>query len=200
LTNGVRGEKRPARRENLSSRADAFGDEPTQYDRFNCAMQHKLCAAFKPLIKKRRRALYSPARGYFGAGRAISAHIAFVVAADDISRSQPASVAVGAIARQPTGSRPMTAHINDMMEKIRQLEAELDAEIAQRRIELHVGMEKGRIFFEQEILRRHRELRTRLSTYILNARPLALLTAPVIYAMIAPFVLLDIFVTNKPAD
>jgi hypothetical protein len=89
----------------------------------------------------------------------------------------------------------MTAQINELMDKIRQLEAELDAEIAQRRIELHVGMEKGRIFFEQEILRRHRELRTRLSTYILNARPLVLLTAPVIYAMIAPFVLLDIFVT-----
>ncbi len=89
----------------------------------------------------------------------------------------------------------MTAHINDLMDKIRLLEAELDAEIAQRRIELHVGMEKGRIFFEQEILRRHRELRTRLSTYILNARRLVLLTAPVIYAMIAPFVVLDIFVT-----
>ncbi len=45
----------------------------------------------------------------------------------------------------------MTANINDLMDKIRLLEAELDAEIAQRRIELHVGMEKGRIFFEQEI-------------------------------------------------
>ena len=89
----------------------------------------------------------------------------------------------------------MTAHINDLMDKIRLLEAELDAEVAQRRIELHVGMEKGQIFFEQEILRRHRELRTRLSTYILNARPLVVLTAPVIYALIVPFVLLDIFVT-----
>jgi hypothetical protein len=89
----------------------------------------------------------------------------------------------------------MIATINDLMDKIRQLEAELDAEVAQRRIDLHVGMEKGRIFFEQEILRRHRELRTRLSTYILNARPLVVLTAPVIYALIVPFVLLDIFVT-----
>lgn len=89
----------------------------------------------------------------------------------------------------------MTDQINALMEKIRGLEAELDAELAQRRIDLHVGMEKGRIFFEQEILRRHRELRTRLSTYIVNAPPLVVLTAPVIYAMIVPFVVLDVFVT-----
>ncbi len=89
----------------------------------------------------------------------------------------------------------MTPQIVALMEKIRDLEAELDAELAQRRAELSVGMEKGRAFFEEEILRRHRELRTRLSTYILHARPLVIITAPVIYAMIVPFALLDLFVT-----
>ncbi len=86
-------------------------------------------------------------------------------------------------------------HIAALTEKIRELEAELDAELAQRRAELRVGMERGRAFFEEEILRRHRELRTKLSAYILNARPLVIITAPVIYAMIVPFVLLDLFVT-----
>ena len=61
-----------------------------------------------------------------------------------------------------------------MMGNIRELEAELDAEIAQRRIEFHVGMEKGRVVFEEVILRWHRELRTKLSTYIMNAHPLLL--------------------------
>jgi hypothetical protein len=89
----------------------------------------------------------------------------------------------------------MTPHIVALTEKISELEAELEAELAQRRAELRVGMEKGRAFFEEEILRRHRELRTRLSTYILNAHPLVILTAPVIYAMIVPFAVLDLFVT-----
>jgi len=89
----------------------------------------------------------------------------------------------------------MTPQIVALTEKIRELEAELEAELAQRRAELHVGMKRGRAFFEEEILRRHRQLRTRLSTYILNAHPLVILTAPVIYAMIVPFVLLDLFVT-----
>ena len=89
----------------------------------------------------------------------------------------------------------MNPNIVELTEKIHELEAELEAELALRRAELRVGMERGRAFFEEEILRRHRELRTRLSTYILNARPMVVITAPVIYAMIVPFVLLDLFVT-----
>jgi hypothetical protein len=89
----------------------------------------------------------------------------------------------------------MTPHIVELIRKIRELEAELDAELAQRRAELHFGMERGRAVFEEEILRRHRELKTRLSTYIRKAHPLVILTAPVIYALIAPLVLLDLFVT-----
>lgn len=89
----------------------------------------------------------------------------------------------------------MNPHIVALTEKIRILEAELEAQLAQRRAELRVGLEKGRAFFEEEVLRRHRELRTRLSTYVLNARLLVILTAPFIYAVIVPLVLLDLFVT-----
>jgi hypothetical protein len=72
---------------------------------------------------------------------------------------------------------------------------ELEAELAKPRAELRVGLEKGRAFFEEEILRRHRELKTRRSHYILNANPLVILTAPLIYAMIVPLLLLDLCVT-----
>ncbi|MGZ3319880.1 MAG: hypothetical protein ACXU9C_02755 [Xanthobacteraceae bacterium] len=89
----------------------------------------------------------------------------------------------------------MNPKIAALTTKIQILEAELEAELAQRRAELRVGLEKGRALFEEEILRRHRELRTRLSTYVLNARPSVVLTAPIIYAVIVPLVLLDLFVT-----
>lgn len=89
----------------------------------------------------------------------------------------------------------MNPTIAALSDRLRALEAELDAELAKRRAELRVGMEKGRAFFEEEILRRHRELRTRLSAYLLNARPMVVITAPVIYSLIVPLVLLDIFVT-----
>lgn len=89
----------------------------------------------------------------------------------------------------------MNPNIAALSEKIASLQAELDAEIAKRRAELRVGLEKGRVAFEEELLRRHRELRVRLSNYLWNAHPLIILSAPVIYALIVPLVLLDIFVS-----
>lgn len=89
----------------------------------------------------------------------------------------------------------MNSHINELIGKIRSLEGELDAELAKRGAELRYGMEHGRVAFEEELLRRHRELRQKLLPYVLYAKPLVILTAPVIYAGIVPFVLLDIFVS-----
>ncbi len=85
--------------------------------------------------------------------------------------------------------------VDDLTRKIRALEAQMDAHIAQRRAELRVGMERGRVVFEEEVLRRHRELKTALLTYICNANLLVIITAPVIYALIVPLLLLDLFVT-----
>lgn len=89
----------------------------------------------------------------------------------------------------------MNPQIAVLIDRIRSLEAELDAELAKRAAGLRIGLEHGRIVFEQELLRRHRELEVRLSSYLLNARPLVVLTAPIIYSLIIPFVLLDLFVT-----
>lgn len=89
----------------------------------------------------------------------------------------------------------MSAKVDDLMGRIHALELELEAEFARQGAELRFGLEHGRVVFEEEVLRRHRELQTRLSRYILNAKPTVVITAPVIYAMIVPFVLLDIFVT-----
>jgi hypothetical protein len=88
----------------------------------------------------------------------------------------------------------MNPQIAVLIDRIKSLEAELDAELAKRRAELRIGIEHGRIMFEQELLRRHRELKVKLSSYLLHARPLVVLTAPVIYALIVPFVLLDLSV------
>lgn len=89
----------------------------------------------------------------------------------------------------------MDTLIDDLTRKIRELEAQMDAHIAQRRAELRIGMERGRVVFEQEVLRRHRELKTALLSYIWNANRFVIATAPVIYAMILPLGLLDLFVT-----
>jgi hypothetical protein len=89
----------------------------------------------------------------------------------------------------------MNPQIAALIERIKALEAELDAELAKRRADLRIGFEHGRIVFEQELLRRHRELQVKLSAYLLNARPLVVLTAPFIYALIVPIILVDVCMT-----
>lgn len=88
----------------------------------------------------------------------------------------------------------MNEHVQHLVERIHLLELELEAEIAKRRAELRFGLERGRVVFEEEVLRRHREMKTRLWTYIRNARPMIVITAPFIYGLIVPLVLLDLAV------
>ncbi|MDI1253055.1 hypothetical protein [Thermomonas sp.] len=89
----------------------------------------------------------------------------------------------------------MNPKIEELLHGIRTMEAELEVQMALARAELHVRIEDGKIEFDKAVLKRHREMKTRLLRYIVGARPLIALTAPLIYLLIVPFVLLDVFVT-----
>ena len=56
-------------------------------------------------------------------------------------------------------------------------------------------LRNGKVWFSKEMKREHRRLKTSLVRYVLHSRILAILTAPFIYAVIIPFVLLDLFVS-----
>ncbi|MCX6735970.1 MAG: hypothetical protein NTZ13_02705 [Candidatus Parcubacteria bacterium] len=75
------------------------------------------------------------------------------------------------------------------------LEDKLSEEMAKRRAKLHFGIEHGKIVFEQEILRRHRELKIGSWKYITRANPLVILTSLIIYPVIIPIIILDLSVT-----
>src|SRR5260370_16888395 len=85
------------------------------------------------------------------------------------------------------------------MEKLRSVKGEIEAELAKRREKLRFHLENRRIVFEKEVLRIHREIKTRASRYLIDANPLMILTAPVIYSLIVPVVLLDLFVMTYQA-
>jgi hypothetical protein len=88
----------------------------------------------------------------------------------------------------------MTSQLAALMEKMRSVESEIESELAKRREELRFGFENSRVVFEEEALRIHRAIKTRASRYLLQANPLVVLTAPVIYSLLIPIMLLDIFV------
>ena len=89
----------------------------------------------------------------------------------------------------------MSQNIDLLIEKIKLLEGELEAELAIRRHDLQYRLQEGQALFEKEILRAHRELRVGLARYVSRAGIMHVITAPVIYSLIVPFVLLDLFVT-----
>lgn len=92
---------------------------------------------------------------------------------------------------------PATAHdgeVGRILERMRQLEAELDAAFERARAELRLRIERNRVVFEEQVLQRHRALKIRLRDYVRGARLSVVLTAPVIYGLIVPMVLLDLFV------
>ena len=88
----------------------------------------------------------------------------------------------------------MATQLDTLMEKLRSVEAEIEAELAKRREELRFRIENRRIVFEKEVLRIHRELKTRATRYLIDANPLMILSAPVIYSLIAPIALLDLWI------
>ena len=87
----------------------------------------------------------------------------------------------------------MTNRIDELIEEIRKLEEELEAEFKRKREEFHFIVEQRRVRFAEEVRRLQQQLKTGLFRYLTRAHPLNILTAPVIYSGFVPFALLDLF-------
>jgi len=93
----------------------------------------------------------------------------------------------------------MTAQLDVLTEKLRSVEAEIEAELAKRAEQLRFHIENRRVVFEEGVKRIHRAIKTRASRYFIDANPLIVLSAPVIYSLIVPVVLVDIWVMTYQA-
>lgn len=78
---------------------------------------------------------------------------------------------------------------------IGQLQDEIEQEIEQKRAEFRYTIEKKRVVFEQGVVAQHRLLRMKILRFLRESKILFILTAPVIYSVIIPLALLDLFVT-----
>ena len=84
--------------------------------------------------------------------------------------------------------------ITQLAGSIRELERQLEEALARRRLELNFKVHDGVAHFEQAVIARHRLLKATLLRYIFGSHPAMILSAPAIYALIIPFILLDLFV------
>lgn len=87
----------------------------------------------------------------------------------------------------------MNERINDIVNRIRALEAELEAELDRARENIRYRLENKKIRFEQEVLARHRQLKVNLFRYVLFPQWRHVLIAPFIYALLPILLVLDLF-------
>ncbi len=87
------------------------------------------------------------------------------------------------------------SRFDELRARVRLLEDDLEAEAQRLRAQLSERMANGRERFRSEVRARQRELRRGLLPYILGARAAHLLTAPLVYALIVPLLMLDLAFT-----
>ncbi len=86
----------------------------------------------------------------------------------------------------------MNKKVDDILNKISKLEEQLEQELKKERIDFKVIGKK--IHFSKEIINEQKRYTQDLITYIKNSNVLFILTAPIIYALIVPAIILDISV------
>lgn len=87
----------------------------------------------------------------------------------------------------------MTERMHELVSEIVRLHTDLDREIEARRKRLGLEVTAGIVNFEHGVLAEQRRLRIRVSRFIAQASLGTILTAPLIYSLIVPLVLLDLW-------
>ncbi|MDR3580936.1 MAG: hypothetical protein P4L44_13325 [Oryzomonas sp.] len=87
----------------------------------------------------------------------------------------------------------MNHTIDELIRKMHELEEELELEYRKKREGFDFVIKEKRVHFAEEVARQQRRLKLGLVRYILEAKPLNILTSPFIYSGFIPFILLDLF-------
>ena len=89
----------------------------------------------------------------------------------------------------------MPSRIDDLRRHIAELEHEIESDLHEARDRWRYRIEAGRVRFEHEARHAHARLRQRIPPFLRESSPLTILTAPVIYSLIVPVALLDLWVS-----
>jgi hypothetical protein len=95
----------------------------------------------------------------------------------------------------PERRSAISSRIDDLLEGIVQLEREVEIELSRARAQWRYRIDAGRVRFERDVRLAHNRLKQSLPAFIRESSPLNLLTAPVIYSLIVPIALLDLWIS-----
>lgn len=89
----------------------------------------------------------------------------------------------------------MSDYIRSLLEQIRELEEELMDALDEQEVRFSYRIDGARVIFEQSVKEAHRQIKVGLLRWFRDSRPRNILSAPFIYSMIIPFLVLDAFLT-----
>lgn len=89
----------------------------------------------------------------------------------------------------------MNDRIRELLSEINRLEDELRTTLNQQQSSILFQINGKKIEFEQSVRQAHRKLKTNIFRWLVTYRPQNLITGPIIYSMIIPLVITDVFVS-----
>ena len=95
----------------------------------------------------------------------------------------------------PPDLPPLTPHEARVARRLHALRRDARREVSEQRRRWRYRVRRGRVEFDREVHDLHARLRQSLPAYLLDANPFSLLTAPIVYSLLLPCVLLDAWTT-----
>ena len=89
----------------------------------------------------------------------------------------------------------MNNRVQQLLDQITVLEDELRTALGEQPSSMFFQIKGKRVEFEQSIKETHRRLKMNFFRWLVTNRPQNLITGPIIYSMIIPLVITDIFIT-----
>ncbi len=89
----------------------------------------------------------------------------------------------------------MSKPLDQLLEEIHELERSIAQKIQEKKQDLTYEISHGRAIFGEDVRRRHRALANRVWRTIRESSFLTIATAPVIYSLVLPIAMLDLFVS-----
>jgi hypothetical protein len=89
----------------------------------------------------------------------------------------------------------MPSTLDDLLERAALLEREVEEELNLVREQWRYRIDAGKVRFEEDVHAVHRRLKQSIPAYLRESNPLHLLVAPVIYSLIVPIAILDLWVS-----
>lgn len=89
----------------------------------------------------------------------------------------------------------MPPRIGHLLERLAQLEQDVESELNQAQARWRYRLVAGRVRFEDDVRRAHKRLKQSIPRFVWQGSLLNLLVAPVIYSLIVPVAILDVWIT-----